>query len=64
MFIGLTIALSPVIELAWRDSEPTYKTVSRQLGTLGPVIDVIDDGITCVVRDPGATQSPPSSFFS
>ena len=64
VLFGLAIPSPPIVELALSDSQPIYEVVSRQLGTLRPAVNVVDDGIASVVGDPGATQSPPSSFFS
>ena len=64
VLVDLAITSPPVVELALSDSQPIHEVVSRQLGTLRPAINVIDHSIASVVGDPGATQSPPSSFFS
>src|ERR1700722_4642807 len=64
VFIGQAIPDAPVVKLARGDSQPGDEPPGWDLGTLGPIGEVIDDGVAYVVGNPGAGQSSPSSFFS
>ena len=64
VFIGQAIPGAPVVKLARGDSQPGDEPPGWDLSTLGPIGDVIDDGVAYVVGNPGAGQRSPSSFFS
>ena len=64
VLVGQAVAGAPVVELAGGESQPGDESPGGDLGTLGPAGDVVDDGVTDVVGNPGPGQSSPSSFFS
>src|ERR1700722_7808605 len=64
VFVGEAVTGAPVVELAGGDPEPADELLDGDLGGPGPAGDVIDDGVSDVVGNPGAGQSSPSSFFS
>jgi hypothetical protein len=64
VLVGRAVASAPVVKLARGDSQPCDESLDRNLGTAGPVANVIDDRVANVMRNPGALQSSPRSFFS
>jgi hypothetical protein len=64
VLVDFAVPLPPLVELALGDAQPTDQPLGRDLGARGPMVDVVDNGVTGIVGDPGAVQSPPSSFFS
>jgi hypothetical protein len=64
VFVGLTVALLPLMELARPQLQPGEELLLRQSGTLGPVADVVHDLVARVVGNPASIQSSPASFFA
>ena len=64
VLVGQAVAGAPVVELAGGDTQPGDESAGGDFGTLGPAGDVVDDGVTDVVGNPGLGQSSPRSFFS
>ena len=54
---------TPVVELARGDTQPGDESLGGNLGTFGPVADVIDDRVAYVVGNPGAWSEFPKLFF-
>jgi hypothetical protein len=63
VLVGQAVACPPVVELAGGDPQPSDEPTPGDLGALGPVADEVDDGVAGIVGNPGAGQSPPSSFL-
>ena len=64
VFIGLAVALTPVIELTAPYAQPRNEPSGADLSLLRPAPDEIDDLVPHVMRDPDAVQSSPKLFFS
>ena len=64
MLVDLAVALPPVIELALADAEPPDDLLGRDLRSVRPIANVINDVVASVVGNPGSSQSSPSTFFS
>jgi len=64
VLVDFAITNSPIVELALSDPQPFHEVVTWQLGSLGPAVNVIDNGIASIMGDPDAIQNPPGSFFS
>jgi hypothetical protein len=62
VFIGQAIPDAPVVKLARGDSQRGDEPPGWDLSMLGPIGDVIDNGVAYVVGNPGAGQRSPSSF--
>lgn len=52
VFVCLTVAFLPIEVLARSNSDPSDDLFGRCLGTLGPIVDVIDNLISRVVGNP------------
>ena len=63
MVVIATVAFSPRVEFARRDAQPTDEAMDGEFGSFGPMCDVVDDGVTDVLGNPGFGQSSPRSFF-
>ena len=64
VFVGQAIASFPVMKLAGGKAHPGKESRGGDLGTLGPIADVIDELVANIVGDPGPVQRPPRLFFS
>lgn len=64
VFVGQAVAAPPVMKLAGGQAQPGEESRGGDLGTIGPVADIIDELIADVVGNPGPLQRPPSPFFS
>src|SRR5262245_7554462 len=64
VLVGLAVPRAPVVELAGGQAKPADEAPDGDLGAFGPVGDIIDDGVSHVVGNPGVAQSSPSPFFS
>ena len=64
VLVDFVVAFLPVKELALRDPDPLNNLLGRCLGTLGPVVGVVDNRVSCVVGNPASGKGSPSSFFS
>ena len=64
MLVGFAIAFFPGVVLAGLQSGPAQQRFARQVGSLRPVIHVIDDRIANVVGDPDSFQRSPLAFFA
>jgi hypothetical protein len=58
------VAVFPLVELAASQPLPAEQRFGRKPAALGPVLDVVDDGVARIVRNPFLFQSPPLTFFS
>ena len=63
VFVGQTAALLPVVELARSDPQPDKEPAAGDLGAFRPVADVVDDGVTDVVGNPGFSQRLSGNVF-
>ena len=52
VFVDFSEAKFPVVEFAGADADPGEEATSRDFGLVAPVADVVDDGVTGVVRHP------------
>ena len=63
VFIGLPIPLLPLLELVFGKVEPDQQLLGRQFAPFEPVLDVINNLVSRVMRNPATCQSSPFSFF-
>jgi hypothetical protein len=54
VLVGVSVALSPLVELAFGDVEPLDELSYGQLGFLRPFGDKIDNRVAGIVGDPAA----------
>ncbi len=64
VLVDFSVSLLPVKILALRNADPLDDLGRRNLGPLGPVVGVVDDGVSRVVGSPRSSYGSPSSFFS
>lgn len=54
MFIRLSVTAAPLVERRLVEADPQEDLLGRYFGAALPVVDVVDDGIANIVRDPFA----------
>ena len=64
VFVAKAIPDAPVVKLTCGDSQPGDEPPGWDLRYVGPIGDVIDDGVAYVVGNPGGWSEVPKLFFS
>ena len=64
MFVGLAIAIFPLVVLAGCQPQPIQEPPGRYVSPLRPVLDVIDDFVAYIMGNPHSLQSSPMAFFA
>src|SRR5690606_21134328 len=64
VLVGLAVALAPLVELAFGDVGPLQQLRHGDLGLLGPLGQVVDDGIARIGGHPALPPWAPRVFFS
>jgi len=54
VFVHFAVAFFPIVELAWRKTEPSDESGHGKSAPLRPVVDEVDDGIAHIVGNPTA----------
>lgn len=54
VFVDFAISLFPVVEFASAHTDPLDDLLGRHLGSIRPIVGVIDDRVSGVVRNPGS----------
>ena len=63
VLIDFSVTVFPVMEFRACYTDPLNNRVSRDIGSLRPLIDVVDNGVADIVGNPFAVQGSPFAFF-
>ena len=63
VFVGLTIAISPLVIFGAEELHAVQQAQRADLGARREPLDEVDDIVTGVVSNPASAQLSPSSFF-
>ena len=61
--VRMSVSPFPLVELVGGQTDPDEQLADRQSSAVFPVVDVIDDLVSRIVRNPATGQSSPFSFF-
>ena len=64
VLVGFSIPLDPAVKLALGNRQPEDEPVQSYFSLLRPLLGEVNDSVACVMGNPLAGQSSPSSFFS
>src|SRR5690554_1855811 len=61
--VGLAVTMFPVVILAGRQADPAEQLADSDLRPFSPILDVINDLVSCIRGNPATFQSSPLAFF-
>lgn len=64
VLIGFAVPIFPSVKFAAAKLKPSEQLLDRGATAFLPVVDIIDDGIACIMGDPLFFQRSPLSFFA
>ena len=54
MLVDLAVPFDPGVELALADGKPSDKVRDRDVGFITPLLNKVNDGVSCIMGNPDA----------